>query len=124
MRLPECHSRLPLEDRTDLFLCAHPQVHAARDVVTVGICASCQLWKEPPPAKPRPLRVRLYALLDAPCRHLGPEIGLRECPSCGGHVRLKVFACRHPQHSETTLQECRGCGDFEPATATQQAAVP
>jgi hypothetical protein len=30
----------------------------------------------------------------ARCRHLGTEsVGLRNCPTCAGHVRRKEFAC-------------------------------
>lgn len=48
---------------------------------------------------------------------LGPQIGLRECPTCAGKVQLKVFQCGHPQHQETTLNECGTCYDFEQALA-------
>jgi hypothetical protein len=44
---------------------------------------------------------------------LGEETGLRDCPSCLGNVRLKVFACSHPAHGETTLQDCGACADHE-----------
>jgi hypothetical protein len=26
---------------------------------------------------------------------------------------LKVFACHHPTHVETTIQECLACPDYE-----------
>jgi hypothetical protein len=47
------------------------------------------------------------------CRHLGPETGeTRECDTCQGRVRLKVFTCSHPAHGTTTVPECRHCADF------------
>ena len=52
----------------------------------------------------------------AACRHLGAETGQRECASCGGRVRIKVFACRHPRHGETTLSECLRCADYDAGT--------
>jgi len=47
------------------------------------------------------------------CPHLGDEIGLRDCPSCLGNVRLKMFANNHPAHVETMLQECHVFTDHE-----------
>ena len=47
------------------------------------------------------------------CVHLGAQIGTRACATCNsGNVRLKVFACGHPLHRETTLPECATCRDF------------
>jgi hypothetical protein len=56
----------------------------------------------PPPATPR-----------GPCVHLGAQTGLRECAGCGGKTQLKVFACSHPAHTETTWDECQRCPDFQ-----------
>ena len=67
---------------------------------------------EPPPAEFRVLPPRFFERLQAACRYLGDQTGLRECPTCRGHVRVKVFACRHPNHVETTLAECEQCRDF------------
>ena len=47
-----------------------------------------------------------------PCRYLGQQTGERSCPTCSGNVRLKVFACSHAAHVETTLPECGACGDY------------
>lgn len=55
---------------------------------------------------------RLLERLKGRCRHLGGQIGLRECPGCQGNVRIKVFACSHPSHGETTAAECEQCDDF------------
>jgi len=52
------------------------------------------------------------------CRHLGANIGERECKRCRGNVRLKLFACGHPLHQETTIQECRHCSDYRPSDST------
>ena len=47
------------------------------------------------------------------CTHLGDPTGaLRDCQSCRGTVKAKVFACRHPAHRETTLRECQACPDW------------
>jgi len=49
-----------------------------------------------------------------PCRFLGPDTGQRrECDTCQGRVRLKVFHCQHPAHTTTTLTECARCPDRE-----------
>jgi hypothetical protein len=47
------------------------------------------------------------------CIHLGEQSGLRDCPNCLGSVKLKVYACHHPAHTSTTLEDCRFCGDFD-----------
>lgn len=59
----------------------------------------------------------------APCRHLGPPTGeLVLCPSCCGHVELKLFACA--AHGCCTLGRaapgvacCNGCPTYDPAEA-------
>jgi hypothetical protein len=61
------------------------------------------------------------------CAYLGEAIkdadgrqAERNCPTCQGNVRVKVFACRHPGHAgdpTTTIKDCRTCGDYE-AVAT------
>ncbi len=48
------------------------------------------------------------------CRHLGPELGLKECQGCRGRVRVKEFACLHPRHAKTQLSACATCTDFAP----------
>lgn len=55
-----------------------------------------------------------------PCAFLGAQIGLQECETCGGNVRLKLFACSHPAHDETTFQQCEACPDY----ATAAPAAP
>jgi hypothetical protein len=97
-----------------MMYCVHPQVHVEGQRVTVEICQMCTRWKEPPPEKFRPFpppkpRGR--------CVFRGAEIGLRECTACRGVVRVKVFACAHPAHSETTLAECAACPDHMDLTS-------
>jgi hypothetical protein len=86
-----------------------------------------QLWEEgrgpgqtlPPPSQPR-----------TDCRHRGAAVREEVCPSCQGHVRLKVFACA--LHLECTLARpvvplacCATCPDYAPGEATQdQTASP
>lgn len=49
----------------------------------------------------------------SPCIHLGADTGERRlCNSCRGRVSLKLFACDHPAHGPTTLQDCRRCPDY------------
>ena len=49
----------------------------------------------------------------ADCFYLGAQTGERDCASCSGSVRAKVFACHHELHGETTIQECRTCPHHE-----------
>lgn len=54
------------------------------------------------------------------CRHKGELVGTVECTSCGGSVRLKVFACA--LHDECTAGKeadgkacCASCEDYDVA---------
>jgi len=78
--------------------------------VNVEVCEICTLRLGPPPETFRPFPPPPPR---GQCRYLGGEIGLRDCPSCLGNVRLKIFACHHPAHVETTIQECLVCPDHE-----------
>ena len=116
MKLPACHSRRELEPGGKVFFCAHPNVHALQQKVTAEICKACTRWRDPPPKTFRdpdtsePQR--------GPCFYLGDQTGLRACDTCRGKVQLKVFACEHPLHHETTRDECQKCVDHEPRLAT------
>jgi hypothetical protein len=123
MSLPDCHSRRFFTGETALFFCAHPRLHARDHVVTEEICRVCPYWSQPappvfrnftpgPPPKPRGL-----------CLYLGEQTGWRECPGCQGSVRVKVFACGHPRHQETTVRECAQCGDHQERPENQPAEV-
>lgn len=116
MVVPFCHSRRVLPgDPPGVYFCAHPRVHARGSRVDDGVCRACGLWREPAPVAfrtgpaPDPRR--------ATCLHLGSQVGERECESCRGRVRLKVYACGHPDHGEVTLADCATCGDYAPAIA-------
>lgn len=62
---------------------------------------------------PREKHVRRECLMNGgKCIHFGEQTGTRQCQSCNGNVRLKVFSCSHPLHRETTLPECATCRDF------------
>ena len=52
------------------------------------------------------------------CVYLGEPFGLRDCASCRGTVRIKIYECHHPAHAETTLSYCRTCPDYQASTAT------
>jgi hypothetical protein len=114
MNLPPCHSRRLIVFGGSAFFCAHPSVHAPNHLVTPEVCAACSHWREPPPPVFRPVELLKPR---GRCLHLGGQTGLRECPSCLRKVLLKVFACAHPRHEETTLAECAKCPDHAPAPA-------
>lgn len=53
------------------------------------------------------------------CLHRGEQTGVRDCASCGGNVRIKLFGCS--VHSECTVAKqldgvpcCASCNEFEP----------
>ena len=122
VKLPPCHSRRELPGDATAFFCAHPQVHAPGQRVTPQICRLCHYWKQPAPTAfrsidPRVASIRRFGF----CRFLGPQTEWRQCPSCPPNVRIKVFACRHPDHDVTTLDECNSCPDFE---NVEGAAMP
>jgi hypothetical protein len=73
----------------------------------------CSRFLEPPPAEFRPYPVILTSERQGSCLHLGAQVGHRECPSCQGNVKLKVFECSHPGHGETTMRDCEQCVDYE-----------
>jgi hypothetical protein len=112
MHLPPCHSRRDVDAAKELYFCAHPRLHVRNQLVTPPICHSCTLWQKPPPAEFR-VMPRGPLVRDEPCRHLGAVIELRDCAGCRGSVKIKVFACRHPAHTETTDSQCRECPDYE-----------
>jgi hypothetical protein len=110
MTLPFCHSRRELPTVPEAMFCVHPLMHIDGLRVREEICKMCQYWREPAPAEfrpfpPPPPRGR--------CRHLGDLTGYRTCETCLGHVQIKVFACSHPAHGETTWEECRRCPDHQ-----------
>ncbi len=114
MSLPACHSRRYFEGESAVFFCAHPQLHAKDNLVTPEICRICPYWGAPPPPAFREFRPGPRPKPRGPCVHLGEQTGLRDCPSCCGAVRVKVFACAHPAHRETTLRACADCPDHQP----------
>jgi hypothetical protein len=57
------------------------------------------------------------ATAKAACRHRGLSLRTQPCPSCGGHVHVKIFACA--LHGECTVAKllpgsacCQICPDF------------
>ena len=112
--LPYCHSRRAHDPATEVYFCAHPMVHTDANLVGADICQTCRRWQEPPPREFRPMT---NIVRHGPCVHLGPQTGLRDCPTCRASVKVKVFACHHPAHEETTIKECVGCSDYQPVPA-------
>lgn len=73
------------------------------------------------PLPPRKSRLRAGS---AACAHLGDVIRLEDCKTCRGTVRVKVFACHHPDHADTTLAFCRTCPDYEGEEGPAMMAIP
>jgi len=115
-KLQPCQSRRDLRPDQDQYFCAHPRVFSRGNVVTSHFCRGCILRTKPPkqfrPFMPPPAMVHKGL-----CFYLGEQRGLRKCESCRGEVKLKVFGCRHPLHEETTVNDCKHCGDYEPRLA-------
>ena len=88
---------------------------SADHVCTCATDGYCPTWRREAPIQPWRGRVGAPAK-GAPqsepvCAHLGPATGaLRECPTCQGNVRQKVFACA--VHGDTTIRDCRRCRDY------------
>jgi hypothetical protein len=119
MSLPPCHSRRELPTTPGEIYCVHPQVHVNGCRVRTEICNMCDNWRQPEPATfkpfpPPPPRGQ--------CFHLGEVTGERLCATCRGNVRLKVFACSHPAHTETTWDECKRCPDHQEAAASVEGS--
>lgn len=110
MSLPFCHSRRELPTTPGELYCVHPQVHVEGMRVRAEICKLCNYWREPAPEEFRPFPPPPPR---GPCAYLGDIIELRPCVSCSGKVQIKVFACKHPAHGETTWEECRHCPDHQ-----------
>lgn len=113
--LPACHSRREFHPQRRKFFCAHPGVGAIESLVSPEFCAICPYWKQPPPSRFRRPPDNHPPHSNVPCSHLGPQVDLRLCTTCRGKVHVKVFACGHPAHRETTLDICRQCRDYTPA---------
>jgi len=109
---PDCESRRELEEETPESVCLHPNVYVRGRRVTQGICKACDQRLQPPPGLlvEDPARSPLVRL--GRCDYLGDQVGERLCPTCGGSVRIKLFACQHPKHIETTLRDCLRCEDY------------
>jgi hypothetical protein len=90
--------------------------------VTREICFDCH-YRLDPPAEYRVFPPPPGRYATVPCGFLGKTVGLRPCPICRGTVQVKVFACQHPRHAETTLAECAYCSDFD-AGPSQSTAEP
>jgi hypothetical protein len=112
-RLPDCYARREVPDDPHRVYCLHPMVHARGDIIPAEMCKLCNYWREPSPGPLRPFPPPPVIDNVGPCVYLGEETGLRECTTCLGRVRVKVFACRHPSHDETTFNECRHCPDHQ-----------
>lgn len=43
------------------------------------------------------------------CKHRGQQTGERECKTCGGHVKMKVFECPYHADGVTIRNDCARC---------------
>jgi hypothetical protein len=111
--LPPCSQRYTWDASRHVYFCAHPQVHAPGSLVQAPQCRSCDYSRQPLQISSRPFAGTPAADRAPPCYWLGKQVGETECASCQGRVRLKLFACGHPQHELATLRDCAACGDFE-----------
>jgi hypothetical protein len=123
MALPPCHSRRFFEGTQEVFFCAHPLLHARDNVVVKEVCQICPYWKEPAPEQFRPFTPGPPPRPRGTCLYLGGQIGLRDCPTCSGSVKVKVFSCAHPAHGETTRRECEVCRDHRERPPGDQASA-
>lgn len=122
MSLPACHSRRFFDGETERFFCAHPNMHVRDQIVTAEICRICSYWQQDPPEEFRPFTPGPLPKPRGLCLHLGDMMELRDCPTCSGTVKVKVFACGHPNHQETTLRACLDCPDHQPRPTVEAAA--
>ena len=60
------------------------------------------------------------------CIHMGSELRREACPTCGGHVELKIFACE--VHRECALSVnatgvhcCQSCAEYQQASAAPRS---
>ncbi len=61
------------------------------------------------------------------CRHMGPELRRQHCPTCRGHVELKIFACAVHQEcglspNASGVHLCATCTDYEPNATDPDAS--
>ena len=112
--IPACCLRQELEGVSDRFFCAHPLVKVPAGIVRPRTCRVCIFANARPAGALRNYDPQVAGRLSGSCRHLGGLIGLRDCSTCAGHVQVKVFACTHPRHGETTASVCLNCQDFTP----------
>lgn len=115
MKIPICHSRRPVPSATDMFYCLHPKMNVLDHLVSPQICKMCDLQHLPAPLEFRPMpNPDGQFRRSTRCFHFGEPNGTRECKGCGKNVRIKVFHCHHAEHTETTIEECANCPDYQP----------
>ena len=108
--------------------CGHTIPKLGNPLGSLGCCRVCFLYETDPQYRAlwdkdqagAPFPTTEASLPRGECIHRGLEMRNERCPSCGGMVQIKVFACA--LHSECTLAKslqgiacCRTCQNFEPA---------
>jgi Tfp pilus assembly protein PilF len=110
--LPACHSRRHFVPARGKFFCAHPGVGAVEGLVSPAFCRLCPLWQRAAPDRFRtPADVPALRRFGS-CRFLGSFVGFKECDTCRGRTKLKLFNCHHERHDSTTSYECLKCKDY------------
>lgn len=122
--LPPCPARHEISPEEGIYFCAHPRVLSKNNLVSTGVCRTCRQVNLPPPKDYLPFKPLPAYAFNGPCKHLGNVKELRECTTCRGNVRVKVFFCNHPAYEATTLGECRNCTDFEPDNVAELDSSP
>ena len=102
-----------------------------KDRLRVEMCQRFQHWFElweqghgPGQSHPVPDAQRIHI----PCRHRGPHTRNQQCPTCQGHVEIKVFeCCKHQECVLSTKQpeivSCQTCTDYIPLSSEHMVSV-
>ena len=127
VRTAELRNELGQSKTAEFAQCSLLSKHADRTVSVLSQqCEACMRGRDSGPssvndtellrriasqfAKPEPHGREPLATGGGKCPHLGDATGsLRECKSCKGKVRLKVYTCA--KRGEVTLTDCRACAD-------------
>jgi len=122
-QLPSCPARRDFDPATQRYYCAHPRIGTPSGRVSPEFCRPCLLSAEPMPTELREISPPLRITAARQCRYLGAVIRERECEGCRGRVVVKVFACRHSDHQETTWRDCLTCPDGWPLDGDEEKCL-
>jgi hypothetical protein len=125
MELPFCRWR-GAERTPGRYACHSPKLIVGPAGVDASLCMGCYCRDHEPLSIPVVPADRVAALF---CVHLGGETGeRRQCPTCAGHVEIKLRACA--EHGSCTLYKllddvvcCQGCPDYDAGVAAEAGAA-